>query len=603
MLPKIFERSDLPLSDEELADRRYKRRRLTIILGVAVLFIVAGLLSARPILNQVRAWQARRHAQKAFEFMDQQKWAEARTEAVAAYQLRSTEPQAIRSVARLLSRAGQSDAIGFWKELKSRAPLTTTDLRDEANIAVKAKETDVAEAAINQLLSSPDAKPADELLAAQLSIQKQDLDGALNRVHKVLKNSAATDHDRLQATMMLSNILRGKDAKDQAEVFDNLVRLGRGTDDVALDALVALGQAYLNSQGPWPNPDGMTIEELMRDLNTHPSAKPQHKLLAFDLQIHLQPDQREEIIRNAIAQFKSGDNATLLALAGWLNSRGEHQLELDTISRERAMQSRELFFQHVDALGALGRWDEIRKLIESEQFPLDPVVEHMYLARCFAQQGQTNGAENNWKRALEAAAGDASKLITLADYAEKNSALDVASAAYQAAVAASPKLRVAQQGRLRVAYAMRNTKEIHNILVELFKIWPNDPAVQNDEAYARLLLLPNPPRDNPQPITDNQELKDIENLADNLVKREPASLPHRTLLALARLKQNRPYDALAVYRGINVPRNALTTSTLAIHVAILAATNDKEGAAKEAVNLPKDKLLPEEQALVDEALK
>ena len=59
----------------------------------------------------------------------------------------------------------------------------------------------------------------------------------------------------------------------------------------------------------------------------------------------------------------------------------------------------------------------------------------------------------------------------------------------------------------------------------------------------------------------------------------------------------------AVYRGINVPRNALTTSTLSVHVAILAATNDKEGAAKEAASLPKDKLLPEEQALVDEALK
>jgi len=231
------------------------------------------------------------------------------------------------------------------------------------------------------------------------------------------------------------------------------------------------------------------------------------------------------------------------------------------------------------------------------------VVEHMYLARCFAQQGQANGAENNWKRALEAAAGDANKLITLADYAEKNNELKVAAVAYQAAVVASPKSRIAQQGRLRVAYAMRSTKDIHAILADLLKIYPNDPAVQNDEAYIRLLLMPNPPGGSRQPITDNQELKDIEHLAESLTKREPASLPHRTLLALARLKQNRPYDALAIYRGINVPPNALTTSTLSVHVAILAAIDDKEGAAKEAASLPKDKLLPEEQALVDEALK
>src|SRR5437588_12206840 len=133
---RIFERNDLPLSDEELAVRRYKRRRLMIILGVVAVLILAGVLSARPALNAVRAWQARRHAQKAFALMDQEKWAEARSEAVAAYQLRSTEPQAIRSVARLLSRAGQADALGFWKELKARAPLTSTDLRDEANVAV-----------------------------------------------------------------------------------------------------------------------------------------------------------------------------------------------------------------------------------------------------------------------------------------------------------------------------------------------------------------------------------------------------------------------------------------------------------------------------------
>ena len=123
------------------------------------------------------------------------------------------------------------------------------------------------------------------------------------------------------------------------------------------------------------------------------------------------------------------------------------------------MQTRELFFQHVDALGALGRWDEIRRLIESEQFPLDPVVEHMYLARCFAQQNQAGGAENNWKRALEAAAGDLTKLLTLGDYAEKNGALDVASSAYDAAAAVSPQSRPAQQGRLRVAYSSARYKE------------------------------------------------------------------------------------------------------------------------------------------------
>ncbi len=137
MFSRFFERSDLPLSEGELQIRRRKVRRIFFLIGAVLVLAVAGYFSARPTVNAVRAWQARRHAQKAFAFIDQQKWTEARTEAVAAYQLRSTEPQAIRAVARLLSRAGQTDALTFWKELRARGKLTRTDLRDEAAVALK----------------------------------------------------------------------------------------------------------------------------------------------------------------------------------------------------------------------------------------------------------------------------------------------------------------------------------------------------------------------------------------------------------------------------------------------------------------------------------
>ena len=91
----------------------------------------------------------------------------------------------------------------------------------------------------------------------------------------------------------------------------------------------------------------------------------------------------------------------------------------------------------------------------------------------------------------------------------------------------------------------------------MLNLWPNDSAIQNDEAYTRLLLSPND-------SSNNDELIAIEHLAEQLVRREPASLPHRTLLALVRLKQHRPVAALQVYDGINVAPNALTPSALAV---------------------------------------
>src|SRR5207248_4052200 len=90
---------------------------------------------------------------------------------------------------------------------------------------------------------------------------------------------------------------------------------------------------------------------------------------------------------------------------------------------------------------------------------------------------------------LEDAAGDVNKLLRWDEDAEKNGAERVATTAFEAAAAANPKSRQAQQGRLRSAYAARDTKRVHALLEEMLKIWPNDTAIQNDEAYIHLLLI------------------------------------------------------------------------------------------------------------------
>src|SRR5947208_8580355 len=138
---KVFGRPELQMTDAELELRRQWQRRLIIIAAAILILLVIGYLSARPVLNTVRAWQARRHAYKAYILIDQEKWGDARAEAIAAYQLRASEPEAIRAVARLLSRAGQSDGLKFWHELETESKLTRADLRDEAGLARSEEHT------------------------------------------------------------------------------------------------------------------------------------------------------------------------------------------------------------------------------------------------------------------------------------------------------------------------------------------------------------------------------------------------------------------------------------------------------------------------------
>src|SRR5207253_10763668 len=167
---------DILLTAEELHLRRHKRRIWLVIVLLFVLAIVVAFFGARPASNAIKAWQARRHAERAFAYIDNAQWNEAQKEAIAGYQLQPGEPQALRAVARFLSRVHQPEALDFWKQLQNRQSLTREDRRDEVNIALAGNDLSVAEVALKDLLTRKDsrASAADWLLAAQVARQRSE---------------------------------------------------------------------------------------------------------------------------------------------------------------------------------------------------------------------------------------------------------------------------------------------------------------------------------------------------------------------------------------------------------------------------------------------
>jgi hypothetical protein len=613
---------DILLTAEELRLWRHKRRTWRVVVLLFVLGIVATFFGARPASNAIKAWQARRHANHAFAYIDNEQWNDAQREAIAAYQLRPSEPQALRAVARFLSRVRQPEALDFWKQLQNRQSLTREDRRDQVAVALAASDLSVAEMALKDLLTRKDSPPsaADWLLAAQVAQQKGETNEARKFSQKVFDDSRADEPTQFQAALLTLAIATPdkSDAVSTGDAWARLTKLAEGKTKTALVALVVLAQhalSYPGGPGSVPSPSEKNDDthhggqaqvvypnDLVRALENHPLAKAPHKLLALDLQMHADPTRREALISRAIADWKNADAVSLVALATWLDGKGEYQRQLDTIPLDRALQSRDLFLLHLDALGALDRWGEIKQLLESEHFPLDQVVQRMYVARCNARLGEKTASENNWERALEAAGGDSGKLMTLAEYAERNRANEIAEVAYATATNESPKLRAAWQGRLRLAQSSGGTKKIHAVLTGMLGNWPNDSAIQNDEAYTRLLLLFSNNRNDEALVTNDETLKEIEQLAQRLVEQNPTSLPHRTLLALARVRQNRAAEALDVYANIQVVPNALTPSALAVHVAVLAANGRTDDAKTEAAQIKVDNLLPEEKALIENLL-
>ncbi|HEX4708579.1 MAG TPA: hypothetical protein VH229_12710, partial [Candidatus Udaeobacter sp.] len=550
-----------------------------------------GIFGRRPAGHAIRAWQAQRHAQKAFAFINKEQWDDARSEAMAAYQLSPDQAEALRAVARYLTRLHSLEALDFWKELSRKTSLTRVDVRDEAMIAIISGDIALADTAVDELIDSH-AEPADWLLAAQLAIQKNLPDEAKSYLAKIVADSRATESEQFRAALLQLS-LAANSPSERANALARLEKSAEGKTATSLDALVVLAQNALSAPVDSSDTTRNEAGRLASALENHPLAKAKYKLLAFDLRIHVDPTQREQLITRAIADWKDSDPADRLDLAVWLNSKGEFQRAIDSIPLEKSMQSRDLFLRHLDALGGLGRWKEVEQQLRGGKFPLEPFLEAMYLARCNSQLGEQTASDNNWQRALEAAQGDARKLITLAQYAEQNKETEIAEVAFNNAAAITPRLRLAWDGRLRLAQASRDTKKIHAVLANMLVLWPEDLAIQNDEAYARLLLCP------PAAPETKQQAATIEKVAEKLIQREPHSLPHRTLLALALLRQERAEDALRVYSDLQVKQDAVSGSALAVHAAILAATANLENAKTEAAQLKREQLLPEEQALVE----
>ncbi len=342
----------------------------------------------------------------------------------------------------------------------------------------------------------------------------------------------------------------------------------------------------------------MSLTEVANALETHPDARPYHKLLALEVRARRDPALADQYVTDAVEHFGNAArltqnyqggadlaDETLLALAGWLNKIGRPAKTLEVLPQARAIQRQDLFLQYVNALAALQRWSEVKDLFLSEHSVVDPMVQHMYLAVAQARMGSATGATNEWQRALQVA-NTPEKLLTLATNAEQNSVSDIADAAYSEAIKIAPQNRAAYTGRLRLALTAGDTAKAQTIAAEITEVWPDDAQARNQDTYLRLLLG-----------ASGDAAEAAERDAQVLVGKEPRNWQARATLGLACLRLGRKQEALVAIReprvtGVEPP------GALAVRAAILAANGYEQGARNDALLTSAKPLLPEERALI-----
>ena len=570
------------LSTPEEIARRRRRRRTLVLLGVLTLLGVGGYLGWHPAYRAGRDWQARRAAAEARSAMDAGQWDVAMGKVKDSLALSLVEPEVMRTAATFLTRTGHArEALGFWRQVELKRPLTIDDQRDYTTDLLALDETDAAAAKLRLLWpEGKEGTPADWRLALQLALRRRQTAEALTLAARLVNAPDSDEPQRFDA----AQVLVAASAKDTQETGWNTIRsLSQGHTASSLEALLLLARREANTVPKNP----AALEDLANRIENHPLAKTSQKLLAFDLRLAAEPGRHDALVQTAIDRFGHGDDETLASLGGWLYAQGEPRRVLEVITPQRATASRALFLQYLDTLGALGRWQEIKNAIEDQKFSLDPALEQMYLARCLEQLGQAEGSALHWDAAVRAAGASAEKLLMVGRYAQRNGALGPAEAAFRAALKTVPDSRPAQEGLLALLEAQGRTAAARDVLTGMLKIWPNDTSVRNDAAYLGVLL--------DQDLTANRDV------ARDLVRAEPGSLPHRVTLALAELRLGHALTALDAFGSVPLAAVATQGRFLAVYIAVLRAVGSYDAEVKTAVQaLDPTRLLPEERELVQE---
>ena len=558
----------------ELQEARKRRRNWLAVVGFVALGIGVGAMEFRTLHEWVQGLRARRMATKAEAEILGGNIEEAVNIARTAYQTKPDEPAAIRVAARIQGMVGQSAvAVSLWKQLAQKGAMRTVDRRTYAEDLLRAGAVAEAGNEIEALLKENVSDGALQRLGARWAATEGDAAAARDFAAKAVRLDPDNQESRL--LLALLQLSAGTDALRE-EAIRSMLDLGREHSREGIEALVQLGTMR-----------GTSLEvagKVMELIRQHPLATEQHRILAFSIDLALHPAEREAMLNAAVLKYRKADPAARCAFGMWLHLHKEYERMLVLIPVEEAFKRQDLLRVCLEALTGLARFNEIERILQMKNVPLDEAIKELYLARTAGELGSATVAELHWHRAHLAAGPSPAQMMEIASYAEKFERFDQAEIACRSLSANANTARPAMEGLLRIAQKRGDMEMMRVTLKSMNERWPQDDSVKNDLAYINLLM--------------RKAVDESLAVARELVAHAPKTLAHRTTLALAELRKNNPPAALSVYQGLVIPWDRFAARDRTVYAAALGANGKTSEATIEVTALRWGELRPEERELV-----
>ncbi|MEO6739094.1 MAG: tetratricopeptide repeat protein [Chthoniobacteraceae bacterium] len=556
------------------------RQRLILL---ALLAVAAGVLIFFAKVP-FRRWQERRLVDAAQRFMEK---GELRDAYLSSREALLKNPKSIPacSIVAQIAELEQSPAAILWRQqLTDLQPGSSGPLIDLATTATRFGETFIAEQSLSQVREADRNDLPFLQASASLAIAQKSYDIAERYFQKALEITPGDDGLRLN----LANIRLASGRPEQ-------IAQARATLE-SLQAKPQFRQAALRAMisDARLRGDSARAMQLTTKLNQDANATMGDRLLQLDELDHSKS--KEFTPELSKLQTLAGNRPELIYLVmTWMNAHGlpAQSLEWCESLPGKIRAQMPVPLAEAEARTALADWKKLRDLVkESDWGDLEFMRLALHSRVLFETDGRRRRSEFRamWESATNATRGNPNALVMLGRLVNGWGWKQEAIEAWWLAAKNNTGGRAALKALFTHYSAEKNTRELYRVARRVAEVEPANPIAKNNVASLALLLGLDEP--------------EAHRLAAENYKLAPAQPVVAATYAFSLHRKKRTGEAVAILKQL--PPSALADPSIAACYGFLLAQNGEPGAARQfldAANREKEKLFPEEVALIDSALK
>jgi hypothetical protein len=386
---------------------RKHRRQIIAVFVIFGLLAVSAFFFKKPIQRFWLASKTSGQVSEARIHMEHGKWEQAASVLSQALHTAPDDAEVLRTFAELLKRAGgnPADRVQLLQRLADRGPATTDDLAALADAHMRRGDLTAARGVLEALpAEARQSAETRQLEAVMLKMEGRGAD-AEAMLRSALEAQAGQD-PAARFKLAVLDFKTSQPASHQrgAQVLWQHARAGDAFADDSIRLLCALPELSADS-----------ATELLRLATSRSDTVRQAALSPL---LRLKPDERDNLIQQEHDRAAAEGEPGLLSFARWLALVGEHDrlaeyLPDETLFKAQALPP-ELLRIKLAALGRLGRWEEIRKIMTpAAEKHLGQVDYHLWLARLHALTPEDHErSRQHLTIAMNAATGPADSTTT-----------------------------------------------------------------------------------------------------------------------------------------------------------------------------------------------